>query len=146
MNYANDKKILRNSYIPTRSKFYNKHDKGNLDTRLQQETYNKIISNPNKYFEKTTITNFDLMHHHCRGDELTHDRKYYKTLFKKKIDFAFNNELHKDVFLSSAQRYERKDVYFENDLQKDCFNQTFVKEQLKKRDFFVVDAKTKKMY
>ena len=76
MNYANDKKILRNSYIPTRSKFYNKHDKGNLDTRLQQETYNKIISNPNKYFEKTTITNFDLMHHHCRGDELTHDRKY----------------------------------------------------------------------
>ena len=129
MNYANDKKILRNSYVPTRPKFYNKHDKGNLDTRLQQETYNKIISNPEKYFEKTTITNFDLIHHHCRGDKLTRDRKYYKTLFKKKIDFVFNNELHKDVFLSSAQRYERKDVYFENDLQKDRFNQTFVKEQ-----------------
>ena len=146
MNYANNKKILRNSCLLTRPKFYNKHEKVDLDTRLQQETYNEIISNPDEYFEKTTITNFDLIHHHCRGDELTHDRKYYKTLFKKKIDFAFNNELHKDVFLSSAQRYERKDVYFENDLQKDCFNRTFVKEQLKKRDFFVVDAKTKKMY
>ena len=58
MNYTNDKKILRNSYVPTRPKFYNKDDKGDLDTRLQQETYNEIISNPYKYFEKTTITNF----------------------------------------------------------------------------------------
>ena len=84
MNYTNDKKILRNSYVPTRPKFYNKDDKGDLDTRLQQETYNEIISNPDKYFEKTTITNFDLIHHHCRGDKLTHARKYYETLFKKR--------------------------------------------------------------
>ena len=63
--------------------------------------------------KKMTITNFNLIHHHCRGDKLTHNRKYYKTLFKKKVDFELNNQLHKDVFLSSAQRRERKDVYFE---------------------------------
>ena len=51
MNYTNDKKILRNSYVPTRPKFYNKDDKGDLDTRLQQETYNEIISNPDKYLK-----------------------------------------------------------------------------------------------
>ena len=110
MSYINDEKILRNSYVPTRLKFYNKHDKGGLDT--QQETYNEIISNLDKYFEKTIITNFDLIHHYCRGDKLTHGRKYYETLFKKNVDFEFNNRLHQDVYLSSAQRCERKDVYF----------------------------------
>ena len=84
INHANDKKILRNSYVPIRPKFYNKHNKSNLDTQLQQETYNKIISNPDEYFEKTTITNFDLIHNHCRGDKLTHNRKYYENLFKKR--------------------------------------------------------------
>ena len=98
MNYASDKKILTNSYVPTRPKFYNEHDKGDLHTRLQQETYNQIISNSDEYFEKATITNFDLIHHQCRGDELTHDRKYYETLFKKKVDFELNNQLHKDIF------------------------------------------------
>ena len=137
MNYASDRKILRNSYVPTRPKFYNKHNKGNLHTRLQQETYNEIIFNSDEYFEKVSITNFDLIHHHCRGDTLTHNRKYYETLFKKKVDSEFNNQLHKDVFLSSAQRCERKDVYFEKDLQKDHFNRTFVKEQLKKKGIFL---------
>ena len=146
MNYTNNKKILWNSYVLARPKFYKKHHKGNLGTLLQQETYNEIISNPDEYFEKTTITNFDLMHHHYRGDKLTHDRKYYEMLFKKKVDFEFNNQLHKDVFLSSAQRCERKDVYFKKDLQEDHFNRTLVKEQLKKRDFSIIDAKTKKMY
>ena len=139
MNYANNKKILRNSCVLTRSKFYNKHEKVDLDTRLQQET--EIISDPDEYFEKTTITNFDLIHHHCRGDKLIHDRKYYETLFKKKLDFEFNNQLRKDVFL-----LQLKDVYFEKDLQKDHFNRTLVKEQLKKWDFSIIDAKTKKMY
>ena len=83
-----------------------------------------------------TITNFDLIHHQCRGDKLTHNRKYYKTLFTKKVDLELNNQLHKDVFLSSAQRCERKDVNFEKDLQKDHFNQTLVKEELKKKFFY----------
>ena len=146
MNYENDKKILRNSYVPTRAKFYNKHDKGDLDTRLQQDTYNEIISNSDEYFEKVTITNSDLMHHQCRGDKLTHDREYYETLFKKKVNLELNNQLHKYIFLSLAQRCERKDVYFQKDLQKDHFNRTLVKEQLKKWDFSIIDAKTKKMY
>ena len=144
MNYASGKKILTNSYVPTRPKFYNEHGKGDLHTWLQQETYNQIISNSYKYFEKATITNFDLIHHQCRGDKLTHDRKYYETLFKKKVDLEFNNQLHKDIFFSPAQRCERKDVYFEKDLQKDHFNRTFVKEQLKKKGIFLSSMEKRK--
>ena len=122
MNYTNDKKILRNSYVPTRPKFYNKDNKGNLDTRLQQETYNEIISNPDKYFEKTTITNFLFDTLSLQRRQTDTRQKILRNFIEKKVDFEFNNELHKDVFLSSAQIYEHKDVYFENDLQKDCFN------------------------
>ena len=68
---------IEKSYVPTRAKFYNKHDKGDLDTRFQQADYDEIISNSDEYFEKVTITNFDLIHQQCRGDKQLHDRKYY---------------------------------------------------------------------
>ena len=93
-----------------------------------------------------TITNFDLIHHQCRGDKLTHNRKYYKTLFTKKVDLELNNQLHKDVFLSSAQRCELKDIYFEKDLQKDHFNRNFVKEELKKKGIFLLSVQKRKKY
>ena len=146
MSYVSDRKILKNSYVPTRAKIYNKHDKGDLDTRFQQVDYDEIISNSDEYFEKVTITNFDLIHHQCRGDKPLHDRKYYKTLFKKTVAHELNKQLHRDIFLSSAQRCKRKDVYFEKGLQKDHFNQSLTKEELKIRDFSISDAKTKKMY
>ena len=137
MNYANDKKILRNSYEPTRAKFYKKHGKGDWDTRFQRADYDKNISKSDEYFEKVTITNFDLIHQQCIGDKPLHGRKYYETSFKKKVEHELNNRLHRDVFLSSAQRCERKDVYFEKGLQKDHFNQSLAKEELKKKGIFL---------
>ena len=127
MNYANNKKILRNSCVLTRSKFYNKHEKVDLDTRLQQE--NEIISDPDEYFEKTTITNFDLIHHHCRGDKLIHDRKYYETLFKKKVDFEFNNQLRKDVFL-----LQLKDVNVKTFILKKIYKKIILTELLSRNN------------
>ena len=127
MNYANNKKILRNSCVLTRSKFYNKHEKVDLDTRLQQET--EIISDPDEYFEKTTITNFDLIHHHCRGDKLIHDRKYYETLFKKKVDFEFNNQLRKDVFL-----LQLKDVNVKTFILKKIYKKIILTELLSRNN------------
>ena len=41
------------------------------------------------------------------------------------------------MFLSSEQKYERKDGYFKKDLQKEHFNQSLVKEQLKKQGIFL---------
>ena len=62
----------------------NEHDKFDIDARLQQMTFNKIIQNPDNHFENAFITNFHLIHNQCRGDKLTHDRKLYETLFKEK--------------------------------------------------------------
>ena len=101
-----------NNYVPTKPKFYNENGKVDLDSQLQQMTFNEIIFDPNNFFEKVHITNFDLIHNECRGDELKHDRQYYETLFKKKIDSEFNN-LQKHAFVSSTQRCERKDVFIE---------------------------------
>ena len=67
-------------------------------------------------------------------------------MFKKKVDFELNNQLHKDVFLSSAQRCELKDIYFEKDLQKDHFNRNFVKEELKKKGIFLLSVQKRKKY
>ena len=70
-----------NNYVPTKPKFYNENGKGDLDSQLQQMTFNEIIFDPNNFFEKVHITYFDLIHNECRGDELKHDRQYYETLF-----------------------------------------------------------------
>ena len=105
MNYA---KYPRNSYIPTRPKLLNEHDKVDLDARLQQMTFNEIIQNPDNYFENVFITNFDLIHNQCRGD-----RKYYETLFKEKLNFEINDINQRDCFVSAGINLERKDVYIE---------------------------------
>ena len=64
-----------NNYVPTKPKFYNENDKGDLDSQLQQMNFNEIISDLHNLFEKAHITNLDLIHSKCKGDELKHDRQ-----------------------------------------------------------------------
>ena len=94
----------------------NEHDKFDLDARLQQMTFNEIIQNPDNYFENAFITNFERIHNQCRGNELTHDRKIYKTLFKEKLNSEINDINQKDRFVSAAINSERKDVYIEKQI------------------------------
>ena len=82
----NCKKYPTNNYILTRPKLLNDHDRFDLDARLQQMIFNEIMQNPDSYFENAYITNFDLIHHQCRGDKLTHDKKYYETLFNERLN------------------------------------------------------------
>ena len=109
-NNNNNNKILVNNYVPTKPKVYNENDKGDLDSQLQLMNFNEIISDLYNFFEKPHITNLDLIHNECKGNELKHDRQYFETLFLKKIDSEFNN-LQKHAFVSSAQRCESKDVF-----------------------------------
>ena len=88
----NCKKYPTNNYIPTRPKLLNDHDRFDLDAQLQQMTFNEIMQNPDSHFENAYITNFHLIHHECRGDKLTHDRKYYETLFNKRLNSEINND------------------------------------------------------
>ena len=134
MNYA---KYPRNSYIPTRPKLLNKHDKFDLDARMQQMTFNEIIQNPDNYFENVFITNVDLIHNQCRGDKLKQDRKYCETLFKEKLNLEINDINQRDCFVFAAISSERKDVYIEKKIYKDQFNRKLLREKLNKNGVFL---------
>ena len=43
-------------------------------------TFNEIVNNTDYHFQNSYITNFDLIHHNCRGDPLNHTKKYYETI------------------------------------------------------------------
>ena len=135
-----------NSYILTKPKKYNEHDSFDLDTGLQQMTFNEIIQNPDEHFEKTFITNFDLIHHQCRGDELSHSREYYETLFKKKINSEIDNIKQRDSFVSTAINSEQKDVYIEKTIHEEHFNRTLLREKLNKNGVFLSNMRRKKMH
>ena len=141
MNY---KKYLSNSYIPIKPKLLNKHDKLDLDARLQQMTFYEIIQNPDNYFENVFITNFDLIHNQCRGNELKHNRKYYETLFKEKLNSEIKEIDQKNRFVSAAINSERKDVYIEKQIYKDHYSRKLLREKLNKNGVFLSNMRRKK--
>ena len=138
------RKYPTNSYIPTKPKMLNEHDKFDLDARLQQMTFNEIIQNPDNHFENAFITNFDLIQNQCRGDKLTHDRKFYETLFKEKLNSEINDIEQKDRFVLAAINSERKDVYIEKEIYKDQFSRKLFREKLNKNGVFLSNMRRKK--
>ena len=118
--------------------------KKDLHIRFLEEKYNKIISDPDDYFAKVKFINFDLINNHRRRDKLKHGREYYETLFKKNIDSEVVNSLHKDPFVSAAQRSERQDVRLEKDLQQAHFQATDLKERLKQKGVYLSSMQKRK--
>ena len=141
MNY---KKYPRNSYIPIKPILLNKHDKFDLDSRLQQMTLEEIIQNPDNYFKNVFITNFDLIHNQRRGDELKHDRKYFETLFKEKLNSEIEEIYQKNGFVSAAINSERKDVYIEKQIYEDHYSCKLLREKLNKNCVFLSNIRRKK--
>ena len=107
-------------------------------------TFNEIINDPNYHFENCFITNFDLIHNECRGDKLTHSRKYYETLFNKKIKDEILSENDQNRFISSAIKVEQKDLNIEKSVFKDHFNRKTIEEKLEKKGAFLSSMKKRK--
>ena len=101
-----------------------------LDLTLKQMTFNEIVNDPDYHFENSYITNFDLIHHQCRGDELSYSRKHYETISNKKIKEEIGFENVRNRFVSSAIRSERKDVIIEKQIFKEHFNRETIEENL----------------
>ena len=135
---------ITNNYIPTRQRLLNDHDKFDLDAWLQQMTFNEIMQNPNSYFENVYITNFDLIHHQCSSDKLTHDKNYYETLFNERLNSQIINVNDKDNFVSAAINCERKDVNIENKIYENHFNRKLFREKLNKDGVFLSNMRRKK--
>ena len=129
-----------NSYVPTK---VTETDK-DLDLKLKEMKYNDIVKDCDFHFENSYITNFDLIHHECRGDKLQFSRKFYETIFydsvKKNLD-----EINQEKFLSSAIKSERSNVNIEKKLIIEHFKRESLERNLEKKGIFL-SAMRKKFY
>ena len=82
-----------NSYIP--KKVTDIHD---LHSRLNKIKYDEIIENFDYHFKNCFVTNFDLIHHECRGDELKHSRKFYETIFYNEMKENLNEKKTRRIY------------------------------------------------
>ena len=79
--------------------------------------------NPERYFEKAKVINFDIINHQCRGDKLQRTEKEYKMV--DKADFKdYAKEESKEV-LSTAFRSKRDDLWVRRDLMLKHFKKNF---------------------
>ena len=104
-------------------------------------TFNEIVNDPGHHFENCYIINFDLIHHQCRGDELSYSKKHYETISNKKIKEEIVSDDVRNRFVSSAIRSERKDVTIEKQVFKEHFNREIVEENLQKKGVFLSSMK-----
>ena len=107
-----------------------------LGDTLDRQKYQKIINNPNYHFTNSFITNFDIIHHECRGDKLEHTREYYETIYKESVDKEIE-ENKKTYFISEAIDSERKDVFLKKDLVTEHFNRLELEQKLEKQGIFL---------
>ena len=124
------------NYVPTKAKARTAYD--TLDDTLNRMTFNEIINNTDYHFENSYITNFDLIHHNCRGDPLNHTKKYYETISYEKLNNEIISKEDRASFISSAIKSERKDVFIEKKIFKEHFNREEIEKKLQKKKCFSV--------
>ena len=128
-----------NNYVPT--KVTEIHD---LHSRLNKMKYDEIIENFDYHFKNCFVTNFDIIHHQCRGDKLNFSREHYETVFYNRLKENLN-EQNQEKFIASAIRSERKDINFEKKVISEHFNKVEIEKKLEENGVFL-SAMKKKFY
>ena len=126
-----------NNYIPT--KVTEVHD---LNSRLNKMKYDEIIENLEYHFQNCYITNFDKIHHECRGDELSFSKRYCETIFYDRLNQNIDQQ-NREKFISSAIRSERKDINFERKVMLEHFKKLKIEKELEERGVFLSAMKKK---
>ena len=133
------------NYVPINpTKKLSKNFGHDLRTTLQMMTFTKIVNDPDYHFENSYITNFDLIHNECRGDELSHSKKYYETIYKKNINEEIDSD-NRYRFISSAIRSQQKDLVIEKEIFSEHFDRDNLEKKLQKKGVFLSSMK-KKVY
>ena len=104
-----------------------------LHTRLNKTNYDTILIDLDGHFKNCYVTNFDLINHECRGDQLNHSRKFYETVFENDLKNNLNSEDAYN-FCSSGFRSGRKNLFFEKSLYQNHFKNI---EKLERRGIFL---------
>ena len=82
-------------------------------TYIDDLKYHNFLKDMDSHVSRVKITNFNIIHHECRGDRLENPEQYYKTIYDKNFD---NYEDHiQNEAVSCAIKSERDDIYFERD-------------------------------
>ena len=126
-----------NSYIPTKvTEVYD------LNSRLIDMKYNEIMQDLEYHFQNCYITNFDKIHHECRGDKLNFSKEYYETIFYDQVKKNIS-EVDQEKFISSAIRSKRENMNFERKLIIEHFNKLKVEKELERKGVFLSAMKKK---
>ena len=126
-----------NSYIPTKvTEVYD------LNSRLIDMKYNEIMQDLEYHFQNCYITNFDKIHHECRGDKLNFSKEYYETIFYDQVKKNIS-EVDQEKFISSAIRSKREDMNFERKVIIEHFNKLKVEKELERKGVFLSAMKKK---
>ena len=83
-----------------------------LHTRLNNERNKEILDDIDGHFKKCYVTNFDLIHHECRGDKLNYSKKFYQTIYSKELTENLKFE-DQNKFVEAGIKSERNDLFFE---------------------------------
>ena len=108
-----------------------------LGDTLDKQKYIKIIENLQYHFTNSYITNFDLIHHECRGDKLENNKKHYETIYKEALDSEITANEKKINFISEAIDCERKDVFLKRNVLTEHFNRIKLEKKFEKQNIFL---------
>ena len=117
-----------NSYVPRKVDYV--YD---LHTRLNKTKYDEIVNDLDGHFKNSYVTNFDLIHHECRGNKLNYSKKFYETVFENDLKNNLNSE-DEYRFCSFGIKSERKDLFFEKKVYENHFRNV---EKLEKKGIFL---------
>ena len=76
--------------------------------------YKDMSDNPDNYFSKKKVINFDLIHHQCRGDPLLKPEKDHKTISSD--EFKKYPQQEKNKVFSAGFRSNRDDLWIKRDI------------------------------
>ena len=95
-----------------------------LVTYIDWLKHKEMFDNPNEYFNKKKVINFDIIRHECRGDSLKKSYQEDKTV--KKSNFNEYPEDAKTKTVSSVIRnITRDDLWVQRNLMIEHFKKTF---------------------
>lgn len=96
-------------YVPSNLPWY---ERDGLMTWYNQRKCEEFLKNPGENFQKTKITNFDIIHRKPRGEKLPESLlKKYQTIAEERTKCYPKKD--QDNFLSHASRTKGPDIYLE---------------------------------
>ena len=90
-------------------------------TYTDQVKCEEFLSDPDKHFREIKLVNFNIIYKSIRGEEVPEsDLKKYEAVQDNRVK-QYSQE-HRDKFLSTAFRTDRKDLYFKKEVIQSHFS------------------------